>query len=71
MSQVIDGAGRAGEMEDVVDRAVDLDGLGDVMFDEPKPGPIGEVLNVARAAGQQIVDADHLIAVVEKPLAEM
>ena len=38
MRQVIDGAGRAGEMQDVVHRAVDLDRLGDVVLDEPESG---------------------------------
>ena len=36
VSEVIDRAGRAGEVEHVVDRPVDLDRLGDVVLDEPE-----------------------------------
>ena len=69
--EIIDRAGRAGEMQDVVDRPVDLDRLGDVVLDELEPRVVEERRDVAARAGQQVVDADDLVAVVEESLAKM
>ena len=71
MRQVVDRAGRAGEMQHVVDRPVDLDRLGDVVLDERKCGLLEQVGDVPPVAGQQVVDADDLVAVGEEPLAQV
>ena len=44
--EVIDGAGRRGEMEDVIDRAVDGDVIGDIVPDEGVVGVVCEVGDV-------------------------
>ena len=71
MSQVIDGTGRAGEMQHVIHGAVDLDRLGDIMLDETKSGQVHQMLDIAAAPGQQVIDADHIVAVGEEPLAKV
>ena len=71
MGQVIDGAGRAREMQHVVDRPVDLDRLGDIVLDELERRVGRQVRDVAATAGQQVVHADDLVAVAEEPLAKM
>ncbi len=71
MCQVVDGAGRTGEMEHVVHRSIDLDRLGDIVLDEAERRPLQEGGQVTAAAGQQVVDADDLIAVAQESLAEM
>ena len=71
MGQVIRGAGRAGEMEHVVDRPVDRDRLGDVVLDEAEARPFEQVGDVPAVAGQQVVDADDLVPLGEEPLAEV
>ena len=60
VSEVIDRAGRTGEMQHVVDRAVDLDRLGDVVLDEPETGVVEQALRCSASAGEQVVDADRL-----------
>ena len=71
VSEVIDRARRTGEMEDVVDLAVDLDRLGDIVLDEPETGVLEQACDVSASAGQQIVHADDLVAVAQETLAEM
>src|SRR5271157_5446801 len=71
MGQVIDRAGGAGEMEHVLHRAVDLHRLGDVVLQKPEAGVVGQMIDVPPRSCQQIVEADDLMPLGEKALAEM
>src|SRR5262245_52842899 len=71
MGQVVGRAGRAGEVENVVHRPVDLDGLGNVVLDEVEPGVPVVVLDVPPAPRQQVVDAEDLVPLGQKTVAEM
>ena len=55
--QVVDRARRAGPVQHVVDRAVDIDVVRDVVADELEVA-VAQVRDVGQVAGQQVVDAD-------------
>ena len=57
-------------MQDVVDRTVDVDVLGDIVPDELKVERT-KVGDVAQVAGHQVVDADDGISAREQRFAEM
>ena len=57
-------------MQHEVDRTVDVDVVGDVVLDEREVA-VGEVRDVGRVAGQQVVDADDLVAAIEQRFGEM
>ena len=59
--QVVDGAGRAGEVEDEVDRLVDVDVLAHVDGAELE-AVVAQVLDVLERARVQVVEADHPVA---------
>ena len=58
-------------MQHVVDRARHVDELRDVAPDHPEPVALEQVLDVGGRAGQEVVDADDLVAVVEQPFAQV
>ena len=58
-------------MQDVVDRAGDLDRLRDVVQHELEVGAAREVGDVLALAGDQVVDADDGDPLGEQPLAEV
>ena len=62
MLQVIDRAGRRGEVQDVVDRPVDLERMRDVVADEGEAVVAAQMLDVGRAAGDEVIDADDFVA---------
>ena len=55
--EVVDRAGRARPVQHEVDRAVDVDVVGDVVLDEREVA-VGQVRDVGGVAGQEVVDAD-------------
>ena len=63
--EVVDRAGRAGPVQHEVDRAVDVDVVGDVVLDELEVA-VAQVRDVGEVAGQQVVDADDRVAAVEQ-----
>ncbi len=69
-AQVVDGARQGGEMEDVVDRPVDVDRLDHVVVQERElvALDVGDVLQRARL---EVVDADHAMPLGEQVVAEM
>ncbi len=71
VGQVIDRTGWTGKMQHIVDRAVDLDRLGDVVFDESERRVINKLCNVAPAAGQKVVHADDFVAITHESLAKV
>src|SRR4051812_23497260 len=67
MAPVVDGARRAGEMEDGVERSVDREALGDICLDEPEAGAIAKVDDVIRRAREEPVHAEDGRAIVQQP----
>ncbi len=68
--QVVDRAGRRGEVVDEVDVLGDLDLAGDVDVAELE-GRVADVLDVLQRAGLEVVDADHPVPLAEQVLAEV
>ena len=68
--EIVDRARRAGPVQHVVHRPVDVDVVGDVVLDELEVA-IGEVRDVGDIAGQQVVDADDGVAAIEQRFGEM
>ena len=66
---VVDGRRRAREIEDLVD--LDEERVGDVVAQELEALVVEEVLDVASGAGEEIVDAEHLVAALEQPVGEV
>lgn len=58
-------------MENEVYRPVDRDEVGDVMLDELEVWMRAKVGEVGFRTGDEVIDADHPMAFVEKPIAEM
>ena len=69
--EVIDGAGRAGEVEHVVDRIADLQRVGDVVADELEARIAPERVEVFEVAGEQVVDGDNLVPLGEEAFAKV
>jgi hypothetical protein len=57
MLPIVFGTGRAGEVQDVVHGAFNLNGLGDIMLNKRKVLMIHQVCDIRRPAGQQVVQA--------------
>ncbi len=56
VSQIIDRAGRTGEMQHVVDRAVNFHRLGDIVLEKSKRRIVDQMREIAHGAGQKVVD---------------
>ena len=69
--QVVNRAGRRGEMPDVIHRAVEENKLGDVLLDELEIPVAAEVRDVVHRAGDKIVEADDLVAARQKQIGEV
>ena len=69
-SQVVDGARQGGQVEDVVDRAVDMDRVDDVVVQKRKLVTL-DVGDVLQRAGVEVVDADHPVPLGQQVVAEM
>ena len=69
-AQVVDGGGGAREVEDPVDRAVDVDVVRHVVLHEHEVAA-GEVLDVGDVAGEEVVHPHHGEAAVEEVLAQV
>ena len=65
--EVVDRARRAGPVQHVVDRAVDVDVPRHVVADELEVA-VAQMGDVGHVAGQQVVDADHRVAAIEQLL---
>jgi hypothetical protein len=66
---VMNRAGRTGKIVDLIH--FDIEWETDVMSDDFEIGVIDQIDNVAFCAGKEIVDANDLMAIIEKMLAEM
>ena len=71
VGEVVGGAGRAGEVENVVDCAVDGDRLGDIVLDELEAGIRGEVVDVLERAGQEVIHANDFVPFGQEPFAKV
>ena len=68
--EIIDGTRRAGPMQHEVDGALDVDIVGDVVFDEGEIA-VRQVRDVRRVPREQVVDADDGIVAIEECLGEV
>src|SRR5438445_13874254 len=69
--QVIDGAGRRGEMQNVIERTLDVDVIGDIVLDEAESAPAQQVLDVGGTSGDEIIHADDFMTALQEQFAEM
>ena len=69
--EVIDRAGRRREVQNVVHRAGDLQRLRHVVPEECEPVVGSQVLDIGRRAGDEVIDADDLVAARQKALAQV
>ena len=67
---VVDRAGRAGQMEHVVDALLDVDVLDDVDVAE-REVVVADVLDVLERAGVEVVQADDPVPLVQQVVAQM
>ena len=58
-------------MQDVIDRARDIDKLCDVVLDDPKSCVSREMAQVGSCAGDQVVDRKYFPAAIEEAVAKM
>jgi hypothetical protein len=58
-------------MEDEVDVARDVDVVGDVGVHKLESPAAGQMFDVRRRTGEEVVDADHAVAVIEEALTDM
>lgn len=70
-AQVIDRAGRAGEMPDIIDLARDVDEVGDVVADEFVVLIPGEMLDVRDIASDEAIDRDDAMPLGEQAVCEV
>ncbi len=70
VDSVVHGAGRAGEVKNVIDLA-HVEGLANILVDEFQPRVVGKMGKVGKAAGEQVIDDDHAPAFAEQGIAEM
>jgi hypothetical protein len=66
---VVDRRGRAGEVEDRVDFHEQREAH--VVAHELEPRVVREMIDVALVAGEQVVDAEHLVAAPEQAVDQM
>src|SRR5690349_1546549 len=63
--------GGAGEIVDAVDRAFDIEGMPDVVFDKAEARMVEQWPDVGHGPRREIVDTDHLLATPQKRVAQM
>ncbi len=61
--------GGAGEVVDLID--LEFERLGHIVADQFEIGMLEQVGDIAFAAGEKVVEANHLVALAEKPFAKM
>ena len=66
---VVHRAGRAGEVADAVD--LQLHRLGDVVAQQLEARVADQRYDVVARAGEEVVEAEHLVAVGEQPFAQV
>ena len=66
---VVDRRGRAGEVVDLVD--LDVEREGDVVAHQLEMRIAQQMRDVVLAAGEEVVDAQHVVAVAQQALAQM
>jgi hypothetical protein len=69
-TSVVDGTGRRGEVEDVIDGA-GVKGLADVLLDKTEAGLISEVGEVGLVSCREVVEADDGVAFGEQSVTKV
>ena len=65
----MDGAGGAGQVVDLVD--LDIQRKGDVVAHELEAGVVEQVGDVVLGAGEEVVDAEHVVALGQQAVAQV
>ena len=68
--EVVDWARRARPVQDEIHRAVDVDIVGDIVFDQCEIA-VTQVRDVRDVPGQKVVDPDHCVAAIEQGFGQM
>ena len=58
-------------MEDVIDRAGDIDKFCDIVLDNPESRISREMAHVGGSAGDQVVDRENIPAAIEEAIAKV
>ena len=58
-------------MEDVIEVSLDIDELGDIIFDEAKAFVSYEVGDILHVPGEKVIHADNLVSLLDKVIAEV
>src|SRR5438552_19025072 len=69
--EIIDWAGGRGKVPHVMDRDIEEDEFRDILLDELEIWIAAEVGNVVHAAGDEIIDADHLVTTREEKIGQV
>src|ERR1700746_134486 len=68
--QIVDRAGGGSEMKDVIDRAGDIDKLGDVVLHDRERRIPRKMAKVGGGAGNQVVDSENFPAAIAELVAK-
>src|SRR5262249_25497355 len=71
VAEVVHGAGRRGEVQNVVYRSVDQERIGDVVVEQAEARIAAQVIDVRESPGDQVIDADDFMALGQEAIAEM
>ena len=69
--EIVDRTRGRREVQHAVEMALHVHRRRDIVPDEPEAGVAGQMREVVRMTGDEVVDADDLMFVVEKAVAEM
>ena len=58
-------------MQNVIDRARDIDKFGDIVLNDPKSRVPREMAQVGGSAGDQVIDREYLPAAIEEVVAKV
>ncbi|SPF43877.1 hypothetical protein SBA1_500028 [Candidatus Sulfotelmatobacter kueseliae] len=70
VNAVVDGAGRAGKVEDEVNLA-HVEGIANILFDELKARLLAQMFEVGETAGDKVVDDNHTPALCEQGITQV
>ncbi len=71
VAEVINRAGGRGEVQNVVNRLVDLKRMGNIVADKREARMAAKMFDVAQRARDEVVHADDIVAVFQETLAQM
>jgi hypothetical protein len=69
--EIVDRAGRGCEMQHRINRAFDIDVVCDILLDKVEIIAPGQMLDIARAAGDEVIHGDDRMAFGQEFVAQM